>query len=70
MQYITRCHKKKSSQSNLKNSNLNIQGIFEMPDCLWPVVIFTSLSLAFISVLFGIRGVLKNNLASFLRSGD
>jgi len=52
------------------NQQLSIDAIFHMPDYLWPFVLLASLSLAFLSVFLGIRGILKHNLASIMRSGD
>jgi len=61
---------KKFIEYKFQAQQLNIQGIFEIPDILWPMVILISLCLAFVAVFWGIRGVLKQNLASILRYGD
>ncbi len=49
---------------------LNIEAIFNMPDMLWPGVLLSTLALAFITVFFGVRQVLKYDIATILRTGN
>ena len=49
---------------------LNISAIFNMPNWLCPGVLLATLALALITVFWGIRDVLKQNVAAILRTGE
>jgi len=55
-------------ETRFSQLSLNIPLIFNMPDLLCPGVLLATLVLALITVFFGIRDVLKHNVATILRT--
>ena len=59
---------KSFAATKFAEQSLNISVIFDMPDLLCPFVLLATLGLALITVFFGIRDVLKHNVATILRT--